>query len=214
MIALLIVIACALTQPLSAQSARLPSASQLFVLQGGDTPNVNSHMAVQSQWFGVDFGVVGGRLGRELARAPGSRPEDFYCWDTPVLAPVSGKVVAAADSFPDNPIGTKDAVHPAGNHVVIQQGDRFVYIAHFRRRTVSVHVGDPVTAGQVIGRCGNSGNTDFPHIHVHATHSATLGDDVGINLMYGPIHVNLAGKEFDNVEWPMLRGLWVRNPPK
>lgn len=30
-----------------------------------------------------------------------------------------------------------------------------------------VKTGDTVTEGQLIGQCGNSGNTSEPHIHIH-----------------------------------------------
>src|SRR5579862_5138386 len=91
-----------------AQSVGLPSHAPLFVLQGGDTPNVNYHMATPSQAYAVDFGVVGGPTGRELAPADAKRIEAFYCWDTPVLAPVTGEIVEAVDSLPDNPLRVHD----------------------------------------------------------------------------------------------------------
>lgn len=209
MIIRVLAVATALTRCLAAQAAHLPSAFPLFVLQGGDTPNVNYHMAAPSQAFAVDFGVVGGPTGRELARASGSRAEDFYCWDTPVISPVTGRVVTVVDSLPDNILGVKDSVRPLGNHVIIQEGDRYFYLAHLRRRSATVRAGDPVTVAQPIGRCGNSGNTDFPHIHLHATHSPRFGAGFGINLIFGPMNVDLAGKQFQNVEWPLLRGLWL-----
>lgn len=195
-----------------AQPVRLPSASPLFVMQGGDTRNVNHHMVAHSQEFGVDFTVVGGSVGRELSRAPGTHVEDFYCWNSVVLSPVAGRVVESADSLPDNAIGTKDGDHPLGNHVVIRQRDRYLYVAHLRQHSLRVKTGDNVAAGQAIGRCGNSGNSDYPHIHVHATNSPNFGEASGINLIYGPMRVNLAGKTFENVEWPLLQGLWVQQP--
>ncbi len=207
-----LVLLSTLVAPLGAQTVGLPSRQPLFVLQGGDTPNVNHHMTVASQAFGVDFGVVGGASGRELASPGARRIEEFFCWDTPVVSPVSGQVVQVADSFPDNPLGTHDRANPLGNHVVIGSGGRFYYLAHLRRGTVSVRTGDAVEAGREIGRCGNSGNSDFPHIHMHATASARFGEGMGINLLFGPIRAVLSGKVFEQVEWPMLAGLWVRTP--
>ena len=200
-----------LAPALTGQSVHLPSSERLFVLQGGDTPNVNHQMSVPSQAFAVDFGVVGGN-GRELARASATRTKDFYSWDTPVLSPVNGRVVSMLDSAPDNALGAKDAARPLGNHVVIEEGDRYFYLAHLRQDTVSVRAGDAVIAGRPVGRCGNSGNSDFPHIHLHATHSPRFGEGVGINLIFGPMHVELAGKKFDNAEWPLIRGLWLQGP--
>lgn len=212
MISRIVAIVLTFSSALMGQSVHLPSSSPLFVLEGGDTPNVNHHMTVPSQAYAIDFGVVGGPRGRELTRGPATRAEDFFCWDTPVLSPVSGRVITALDSLPDNALGVKDATRPLGNHVVIQQGDRYFYVGHLRQHTVSVHAGDVVTAGQTVGHCGNSGNTDFPHIHVHATHSPTFGEGVGLNLLFGPMNVDLAGKTFEHVEWPLIRGLWLRTP--
>ncbi|WP_353267938.1 M23 family metallopeptidase [Gemmatimonas sp.] len=201
-----------LVSPLRAQAVRLPSRQSLFVLQGGDTPNVNHHMTVAAQAFGVDFAVVGGTSGRELAPSGVRRIEEFYCWDTPVISPVSGQVVQVVDSLPDNPLGTHDTVNLLGNHVVIRSAERFFYLGHFRRGSIVVRTGNSVEAGGIVGRCGNSGNSDFPHIHLHATASARFGEGVGINLLFGPIRAELSGTVFEQVECPMLAGLWVRSP--
>ncbi|QJR37160.1 M23 family metallopeptidase [Gemmatimonas groenlandica] len=137
--------------------------------------------------------------------------EEFYCWDTPVISPASGQVVQTMDSLPDNPLGTHDTINPLGNHVVIRSADRFYYLAHFRRGSITVRIGSTVEAGDSIGRCGNSGNSDFPHIHLHATASPRFGEGMGINLVFGPMRAELSGKVFEEVEWPMLSGLWVRS---
>ena len=103
----------------AAQEYRLPFDGRWFVMPGGDTPNVNQHMSVAAQWFAVDFAKVGGSSGRELTRrTPPTTVEDFFSWGEPVLAPADGQVVSASDGLPDNPLGIKDAQHPAGNHVV------------------------------------------------------------------------------------------------
>lgn len=197
-------------RPTAAQVVQLPSHEPLFVLQGGDTQNVNMHMSVASQAFGVDFAVVGGVDGRALAAGKQTALTDFYCYGSAVLSPATGTVVAAVDSLPDNSLGTHDTAHPLGNHVIVSDGERFIYIAHLQRGSVRVATGAAVLAGSVIGACGNSGNSDFPHIHVHATNSARFGEATGLNLQYGPMSVELAGEHFANVSWPLLRGLWVR----
>ncbi|MBW5448905.1 peptidoglycan DD-metalloendopeptidase family protein, partial [Cohnella sp. CFH 77786] len=38
-------------------------------------------------------------------------------------------------------------------------------IAHLKNGSVKVKAGDRVTAGELIGKCGNSGNSTEPHIH-------------------------------------------------
>jgi murein DD-endopeptidase MepM/ murein hydrolase activator NlpD len=193
-----------------AQEYRLPFEGRWFVLQGGDTPNVNQHMSVRAQWFGLDFGKVGGPSKRELTRGTPSEPEDFYSWGQPVLAPIDGEVVAAVDSFPDNPLGTKDARHPAGDHVVIKTAsDQFVFLAHLQRGTVVVRVGRQIKRGDRVGLCGNSGNSDFPHIHMHVQDTPILNAGQGQNPTFTHIDVELTGKQFSDVSWPLIRGLFV-----
>jgi murein DD-endopeptidase MepM/ murein hydrolase activator NlpD len=55
-----------------------------------------------------------------------------------------------------------------GNYVVVDIGDgRYAYYAHLQKRTKGVLVerGDRVREGQVLGKLGNTGNTDAPHLH-------------------------------------------------
>ena len=56
---------------------RLPFDGRWFVVQGGDTVNVNHHMAFEPQWYGVDFAKLGGYMDRELSRSTPSRCADF-----------------------------------------------------------------------------------------------------------------------------------------
>ena len=68
--------------------------------------------------------------------------------------------------------------------------------------------GDQVAVGQPLGRCGNSGTSDFPHVHVHV--QDTLGPGAtGLNPVFQGIDVELTGKRFRNVNWPLIRGLFV-----
>ena len=187
----------------------LPFKGRWFVMQGGDTPNVNHHMAVRAQYFGVDFAKVGGPTERSLTKGPGVALDNFYGWHEPVMAPVDGEVVTAADSFPDNPVGTHDTDHPFGNHVVIKTADgAYVFLAHFSTGTIKVKPGQRVSVGDVLGLCGNSGNSDFPHIHMHVQDSLGAGA-AGMNVQFAHMDVELTGKQFRDVTWPVIRGLFV-----
>ena len=197
----------------SAQGLQLPFDGRWFVMQGGDTPNVNHHMTVTAQAFGVDFAKVGGPSQRQLAIGTPSRVEDFFSWGEPVLSPAEGTVVSVVNDCPDNPLGAKDAEHPAGNYLVIGIAEgRFVCLAHMQRGSVSVKAGDAVKRGQRVGLCGNSGNSDFPHIHLHVQDTPDLNIGRGQNPIFDAINVELTGKQFTGVTWPLIRGLFVWNP--
>jgi murein DD-endopeptidase MepM/ murein hydrolase activator NlpD len=53
-----------------------------------------------------------------------------------------------------------------GNHLALDLGGGvYAALAHLRRGSLRVRVGDPVTAGQPLAECGNSGNSTEPHLH-------------------------------------------------
>src|SRR5690606_7128195 len=103
----------------------------------------------------------------------------------PVLAPANGTVAHATGDLPDQAIGDTDRANPAGNHVAIDLGnDEYVFLAHLRRGSVAVKEGDTVAEGQVLGRCGNSGNTSEPHLHIHLQTSPILGQGEGLPVFF------------------------------
>ena len=204
------VVAQPLLKTNSATSLTLPFSGRWFVMQGGDTPNVNQHMSVRAQWYAIDFMKVGGPGGRSLVKTDGATCEDYYSWGEPVLSPCDGEVVGMANDLPDNPLGKKDAKNIAGNHVVIKiASDQYVFLAHFQQKSILVKVGDHLKSGQLLGKCGNSGNSDGPHVHMHIQDTPTLNEGFGQNLIFKNINVELTGKVFEHVDWPLIRGLFV-----
>jgi len=196
----------------AAEDLILPFNGRGFVLAAGDTLNVNHHVAHPAQRYGIDFAQVGGPSGRELTRGGFTNLEDYICWGKSVIAPTGGVVVSVVDDLPDQPLGSKDPRNPAGNHVVIQTGEGlFLFLAHLKRNTVAVKPGESVRRAQTLGLCGNSGNTDFPHIHLHIQDSPIFNSGTGQNPIFGPIDVELTGKRFKAVTWPLISGLFVSN---
>ncbi|MBD0860204.1 M23 family metallopeptidase [Gordonia sp. zg691] len=56
----------------------------------------------------------------------------------------------------------------AGNHVFIEAGGVVVALCHLRQGGLLVRPGQRVRVGDVLGHCGNSGNSTEPHVHVQA----------------------------------------------
>ena len=59
----------------------------------------------------------------------------------------------------------------AGNHFYIQHGNEVAGYAHMQKGTLNsklLAAGAKVTAGDVLGLAGNSGNASEPHLHIHA----------------------------------------------
>lgn len=91
-----------------------------------------------------------------------------------ILAVADSTVVEVLDELPDQPPGklpdpaaiTMDTVD--GNHIVLDLGGGlYGFYAHLQRGSVLVKPGQQVTAGEVMAKLGNSGNTSGPHLHFH-----------------------------------------------
>ncbi|MEU3063398.1 M23 family metallopeptidase [Streptomyces subrutilus] len=64
-----------------------------------------------------------------------------------------------------------------GNNVVIKHNDG-TYTQYGHMLSLSVSVGDKVTAGQQIGRSGSTGNSSGPHLHFEARTGGQYGSDI------------------------------------
>ena len=52
------------------------------------------------------------------------------------------------------------------------ESSTFVLLAHLQRGSVRVAPGQEVVAGQELARCGNSGNSTQPHVHLQVMDGA------------------------------------------
>jgi len=92
---------------------------------------------------------------------------DYYAFGESILSPVSGYVVDVRDDLIDNVIGEVDRVNNWGNYIIIKGNlEFFVEISHLMQHSLIVKVGDYVKLNQVIAKCGNSGYSPEPHIHI------------------------------------------------
>jgi murein DD-endopeptidase MepM/ murein hydrolase activator NlpD len=193
-----------------ASEYRLPFNGTWFVAQAGDAPNVNHHMYVKSQYFGIDFARINDMSIRTLYTGNGQKLKDYYSFAQPVISPVKGVIVKVQDGEIDNPIGTKNKNKPFGNYVVIKASENeYVYLAHLKLNSIAVEAGQKMEQGDRIGLCGNSGNSDFPHIHMHVQNESKPFTGIGKNITFESINLELSGKSFSKVNWPLIRGLFV-----
>lgn len=146
-----------------AATIRIPSNEVLRVAWGGDSIKTNYHAMAPDQRWAYDLLVEPAAHGSE-------KLEDYGCYGTPVIAPVTARVHYARDGAPDEVPGkvSMNLKNPAGNTVVFElKTGTYLVIAHLKPGSVLVETGDQVAEGDQIGECGNSGNTSEPHIHIH-----------------------------------------------
>lgn len=169
---------------------------------------VPSHgTAILGQAYALDFVAVDehGRSARTrdwrtlLATEP---PERFLGWGADVLAPAAGRVATAHDGEEDHDarrsqltlvpyaLGQAGRLRAgpsalAGNHVVLElDGGGYAVLAHLQRGSLRVRAGERVREGQVVGACGNSGNSTQPHVHVQATDSTNWPGARGLPIAF------------------------------
>lgn len=96
---------------------------------------------------------------------------NWVAYGTEVYAAAPGKVITVVRGFSDQVPFKKTDVplfDSGGNHVVIDMGGgQFAFYAHLAPGSIVVQEGDRVRRGEFLGLLGNTGNSDFPHLHFH-----------------------------------------------
>ena len=101
---------------------------------------------------------------------------DYAIWDTPVLSPCAGWVTSIATQVADNAPGANNPDENWGNYVLIYSDAGFtVMLAHLKKESITVALGQRVWIGTPLGLCGNSGRSPVPHLHLHVQTTAQLG---------------------------------------
>ena len=137
----------------------LPFSGTWGVIQGFESGDTHIGYAA----YAIDF-VPAQPIGTRAPRhgAPLGR---FVCYGRPVLAPADGTVVVAHGGARDWPPYVKG--HDEGNYVILEHAaGEYTEFRHLAAHSVAVHVGDHLHRGDVLGRCGNSGNATTPHLHM------------------------------------------------
>jgi hypothetical protein len=158
-----------------------------YIANGGGTELVNAHLKLLTgerfrRYRGAAYGVDIVGLDALGNRASGLAPRDpaqYAIFGDAIYAPCEGVVVRGEDGLPDLAPPTIDRAHMAGNFVLLECGDAgefHVLLAHMRDGSVAVHPGDYVTIHSKLGDVGNSGNSDEPHLHVHAQRPGQIWD--------------------------------------
>lgn len=180
--------ASAITGHRPPDGALVPLASPLprgdyLVLSGGTSLAVNSHAETldlsvprhrlfHGQSHGLDI-VALNAAGRTTGGIWPRRPGSYAIYGTPILAPCAGTVLASDDGVPDQPVPDAGTHPTPGNSVLLRCGGVDVLLAHFAPGSLAVRTGQRVRVSQRLGRAGNSGSSNEPHLHIHAQRPGT-----------------------------------------
>ncbi len=165
------------TRYLQKTKLRLPFQGFWKVTQG-HTCRTNHRLSGYGGDFAWDFANIGnkGRMTR-LEYSQTKANKYVYGFGKEILAPAGGKVVKVVDHIPDNEAGqgyprksiiyeVENPLWAFGNYIIIDhKNGEFSLLAHLKKGSIVVGEGEEVQIGQIVARCGNSGNSNFPHIH-------------------------------------------------
>lgn len=157
-----------------------PLKGAWLVVNNYDDPHV--HRRSYSQEFAMDLV----QLTKDFRLYSGREPDNqaFPGYGAQIYAVADGEVTICFDGMPENPPGLGSRLPQeewneikeshgfvpwaAGNYVIIKhQEGEYSFYAHMTPGSFAVGKGEMVTQGQVIGKLGNSGNSDCPHLHFH-----------------------------------------------
>jgi hypothetical protein len=106
---------------------------------------------------------------------------NYHAYNVPIVAVADGKIVTVKDGFRENvPHTAKRAVamtlvNAPGNHIIEDiGGGLYVGYAHMVPGTITVKGGEQIHRGQVLGRLGNTGNSDEPHLHLQVCNAPSF----------------------------------------
>ncbi|MGA2905938.1 MAG: peptidoglycan DD-metalloendopeptidase family protein [Candidatus Korobacteraceae bacterium] len=155
---------------------KLPFEGEWLVYQGGRNIFENAYSAADDQRYAIDFVLLKNGKLFSGAGVIGSKPEDYYCYGQPILAPADGTVVKAIGTFNDYPPGRPAGDPPDGNVLIISHSNgESSFFNHLKQNSLRVKLDDKVKQGEVIAECGNSGAGLVPHVHYHLQRSMGVG---------------------------------------
>lgn len=169
----------------------LPFCGKWAVVNGGVNEETSHSWDIYPQRYAYDFLILD-----DEASSYSGDPKDlksYYCYGKEVLAPAEGVVVAVYDHFSDCRIIGGGQTDPSssdigGNRIVIQHSEHeFSTLCHLMPKSAAVRVGQPVRCGDIIARCGNSGNTSEPHLHFQVQNAKGFYSSIGLPIRFKSI---------------------------
>ena len=159
-----------------------------------------------AQRFAVDWEQMDEK-GR-IYSGPREKLESYTIFGKPVYSVADGVVAVVVTGQPEQVPGkypTNISIEQAdGNSVIVDIGQHhFALYAHMQSESMRVRPGDKVTAGQVIGLVGNSGNSVAPHLHFHVMSSELSLASNGLPYQIDEFKITgatLGTKAFDEAE--------------
>jgi len=187
----------------------LPFKGRWNVGWGGDTVNLNYHVEYKAQKNAFDF-LIRDNEGKSY-KTNGRTNQDYYAFGKEIIAPCDAEVVLAVDGIEDNNPGELNPLYIPGNTVILKtENGEYLFFAHFQQHSVKVKEGQKVKKGNLLGLCGNSGNSSEPHLHFHIQNVKDMNKATGIKSYFSNIIVDGELRK----DYSPIKGEIIENEPQ
>ncbi|MBK6546224.1 MAG: peptidoglycan DD-metalloendopeptidase family protein [Saprospiraceae bacterium] len=167
----------------------LPFKDEWTVIWGGDTKELNYHIESEAQKNAFDL-VITDEKGSSF-KTTGKTNEDYYAFGREITTPCDGEIVLVVDGIKDNIPGIINTIYIPGNTVILKaSNNEYLFFAHFKQHSIKVKQGQKVAQGQLLGLCGNSGNSSEAHLHFHIQNIEDMNFATGIKCYFEQLQVN------------------------
>ncbi len=172
----------------------LPFEGEWTIVNGCFTKEFSHSWDIPTQRYAYDF-IMMDESGKSYI-GDSKKVESYYCYDKAILSPADGVVIEIANESDDSLIIGNGklfsrAKNIAGNYIVIKHSENeFSTLAHLKRDSMVVKVGDRIQRGQKIATCGNTGNSSEPHLHFQVQDGVSFYNSAGLPIRFSDIKLN------------------------
>ena len=173
----------------------LPFEGEWLVVTGGTSKESSHSWNYGSQRYAYDFVIVdeSGKSFKEQREE--SVDDNYFCYNQNILAPADGTVVEvrSSDSNVINEGKTDTWIKDLrGNYVVIEhKGGEYSLLAHIKKDSILVKVGQKVKNGDIIAKCGNTGSSSEPHLHFQVQKGKNFFTSAGLPIKFSNFSATL-----------------------
>jgi hypothetical protein len=191
----------------------LPFEGQWLTINGGTDRKASHSWILPTQRYAYDFLIMD--KNENTHSGDNKVLENYYCYGQDILAPADGEIVKLMIKHPNSSVfGNGSAECKAhdirGNYITIKHNENeYSTIAHIKPNSITVKKGQKVTQGQIIARCGNSGNTSEPHVHFQVSNGKSFFTSAGLPIRFKNVIVTKNG-ESHPAEY-ISKGQFVQN---
>ncbi|MDF2845916.1 MAG: Peptidase [Herbinix sp.] len=173
----------------------LPFEGEWTVVNGCFTKDFSHSWEIPTQRYAYDFLILdeNGKSNRNQIK----NVTDYYCYDQPILAPADGVVEAIVNNAEDSVIIGKGrffrrSSHIAGNYILLKHNENeYSMLAHLKKDSIVIEVGEKVHRGQKIATCGNTGNSTEPHLHFQLQTGRSFYYSAGLPIRFSKVNLSM-----------------------